>query len=75
MMVFVRYFSIIARYHVPEEDRVWDLYILLRKLLPKLMIRSFAEDDVCTIKHLIELFLWTYCDIVQDGLKPMIKKM
>lgn len=70
MLVFVKYFGVIVGYYVPEDDRVWGLYILLRKLLDTLMVRSFDQDDYAPLKHLIELFLWSYCDIVGETLKP-----
>lgn len=70
MLVFVRYFGLIIGYYVPEDDSVWRLYVLLRKLLDKLMKRSFSKEEVAPLKHCIELFLWTYCDVVNDSLKP-----
>lgn len=70
MMVFVKYFGLIIGYYVPEDDRVWDLYVLLRKLLDKLMVRSFSKDEIAPLRHLIELFLWTFSDVVKENLKP-----
>lgn len=70
MIVFVRYFTLLAGFYVPRNTEVWGLYILLRKLLEKVMSHTIYESDEPQVKNLIEFLLFTYCTITKDKLKP-----
>lgn len=56
MSVFVRYFGLLAGYYVPRENEVWNLYILLRKIMYKLYSVQVYDDSCEQLKHLIGEF-------------------
>lgn len=69
MLVLVRYFALMVGPFVPRGDKIWHLYLLLRKLLDSLFVHSVYVSDIEQLKVLIEEFLFEYHSI-NNKLQP-----
>lgn len=70
MLTLTRYFGLIVGYYVPRENEVWDLYILLRKILDILLNRRIYMDAIEQLKYLIMSLNESYSKLAKTTLKP-----
>lgn len=72
MLTLVRYFGLIVGYYVPENDvdRTWDLYIILRRLLDKLLTRNVYSDTCEQLKCLVSELNELYTKLTKSSLTP-----
>lgn len=59
MLTLVRYFPLIIGFHVPEDNEVWRLVLLLKELLEKLLSDRVYQSTKEQIQVLINGFLST----------------
>jgi hypothetical protein len=70
MTTLVRYFGLIAGPFVPEADPVWELYILLRKLLARFLSHRVYVDSLGQLSEEIALLNDLYMQLSKQNLKP-----
>ena len=63
MMCFTRFFGEIVGDLVPEDDNVWELYLLLREILDIILSPKFVRGTEVYLQGLIEAFLSLYIDL------------
>lgn len=70
MLTLIRYFSLIAGYYIPLEDKVWKLYILLRQITDRLLSHRVFNDTNVQLQFLIAEFNNLYMELTKSPLKP-----
>lgn len=72
MLTLVRYFGLIVGYYIPEDDvdKTWDLYIILRRLLDKLLTHNVYSDTSEQIKYLVSELNELYKKLTRTFLTP-----
>lgn len=70
MKILVMYFGLIVGSNVPENNSVWEVYILLRQILDKLFSQKISRAKIDLLAHLIEEFLRKFTEVTQMNIKP-----
>ncbi|KAL1448325.1 hypothetical protein WDU94_005541 [Cyamophila willieti] len=70
MLTLVRYFGLMAGSFVPSKDRVWELFLLLRKLLNELFTHRVYEENFIPLIETIQDFNKLYYSLAKTNLKP-----
>lgn len=70
MMSFVRYFGLLIGDFIPQNDPVWDLYILMRKIFDLIISTSFQKDCSDLLQTLIAEHNELYLRYSRSHLKP-----
>lgn len=55
MMTFVHYFSFLVGDFVPENDRVWEFFLIFLNLIDTNLSRSYNEELIHSLKYQIKL--------------------
>lgn len=69
MLNFVRFFGVIMGDKIPENDKHWEIYMTLRKILDILLSPQIIREDAKILKSLVEKFNTLYRKYYGD-LKP-----
>lgn len=67
---FTKFLGIFIRDLVPEYDKFWQLYILLRQILDIILAKALARDDSLVLNHLIHEHNKLYIELARGTLKP-----
>lgn len=70
MQTLIRYFGLIAGFHVPIGDEVWELYLSMRQIFERLMSHRVFTDTTEQLKYMISDFNSLYCKVTGERLKP-----
>lgn len=70
MAFIMTYLGIFIGQYIPRRNKVWQLYILLRKIIFSVMAPSFTRDSVDTSKNLIKKHHELYLSLKLGNLKP-----
>ncbi|KAF4527080.1 hypothetical protein B566_EDAN015715 [Ephemera danica] len=70
MRNLVMYFGLMVGRYIPEDDKVWELYISLRKIFELVYARVLQKSCHLLIKDAVEVHHQLYIDILQKDLKP-----
>lgn len=70
MSVLVRYFGLLVGYYVQRDNEIWNLYILLRKIMYKLYSVQVYNDSCEQLKFLISEFNLLYMTLSKKQLTP-----
>lgn len=70
MKTLVAYFGLIVGSIVNVNDPVWELYLLLRQILDKLLTHRIFPSNMELVSHLIEEFLERFTSVTKSSLKP-----
>lgn len=70
MLALTVYFGILVGDLVPDEEPIWNFYILLVKIVDILLERLFTEQLIEYLQLLIKEHHSIYMDLFQENLKP-----
>ncbi|KAL1458020.1 hypothetical protein WDU94_008196 [Cyamophila willieti] len=70
MRNLVTYFGVMIGSEVPIGDSNWELFLLLRQILDKLVSPRVFLHTVLILEHLISDFIKTFCRITGSNVKP-----
>lgn len=70
MIVFVRYFGLLIGRYIPAEDPIWQLYVLLRKILDIVMALRIYDYTYHKLDSVVTEFNTLYLLLTDDKLKP-----
>ncbi|XP_046740534.1 uncharacterized protein LOC124407968 [Diprion similis] len=70
MLCFVYYFGLIIGDLVPNDNEVWQLYIVVRKILSVVMAISFRKKTTDLLRTLVKQHHSLYLQLFREPLKP-----
>lgn len=70
MKTFIQYAGLIFADLVPVNNKFWELYILLRKMLDIILSDSVLKDDIIELRDLISKHHSAYLNLFSIPLKP-----
>ncbi|XP_026688324.1 uncharacterized protein LOC113472738 [Diaphorina citri] len=72
MTNIIRYMGLIVGSYIPEEHEVWELYLLLRQLLDRLLVQTevILNRTELQVSYLINNLCREYCRLTKSPLKP-----
>lgn len=70
MLTLLRYFGLLVGYYIPSGNKMWELYIYLRKITERLLCHRVYRDTTDQLKQLIADFNLLYSKLTGEPLKP-----
>lgn len=70
MLTLIRYFSLIAGFYIPLENKVWKLYIMLRQITDRLLSHRVFSDTNIQLRVIIAEFNQLYTELTKSPLQP-----
>lgn len=75
MLCFVRYFGLIIGASVPEDDKYWQLYLYLRKIIDIVTSPRILAFHAKELQNLIQKHHELYIELFKTTLKPKFHNM